>query len=375
MIYFDNAATTFPKPMEVAAALLSGVTQPLGNPGRGVHEAALFSSDAVFAARQALSCLFGVSDERRVVFTKNATEALNTAIFGIVPQNGCVNVVTSVLEHNSVLRPLFALERAGRVRLHFFEPAADEQECVRRFLVACPDEVHLLVLTACANTTGLLLPIAELSRIARKRGARVVVDASQAAGHRNISLSGYGADYLCVPAHKGLYGVTGLGALLLGEDAPALKPWLYGGAGFDSERADMPEALPDRLEAGTLNVHGILALSAGLRFVEKRGEENLGAHLRELAAAFREGISSLGFQIYSPMESEIVLFNVGDLHSAQVSVFLNERGVCVRAGLHCAPLAHKFLGTSSRGAVRVSFGAFNTLGEVERTIDLLHELK
>ncbi len=375
MIYFDNAATTYPKPAGVTTALLSAGSQPIGNPGRGAHAAALFSADAVFEARRALSRLFGVADERRVVFAKNATEALNAAIFGIVPRTGCVDVVTSVLEHNSVLRPLYALQRVGRVRLHFFEPSVDEEECVQRFRSAFQGQVYLVVLTACANTTGLNLPISILSRVAHERGAFVIVDASQSAGHKKIGLSDCGADCICVPAHKGLYGVMGVGALVLGEGAPVLEPYLYGGAGFDSEREEMPCELPDRLEAGTLNVHGILAFSAGVHFVSEFGEEILGAHLRSLASAFREGVLRLGFSVYSPIESEMTLFNVGDLHSAEVAEFLSERGICVRAGLHCAPLAHKTFGTSSRGAVRASFGAFNTQEEVEQVLRVLNELK
>lgn len=375
MIYLDNAATTFPKPFSVGAALLESVARPLGNPGRGTHAASLRAAEAVFEARGALGELFGVSDERRVVLTKNATEALNAAIFGVVPSEGCVDVVTSVLEHNSVLRPLYQLARLGRVRLHFFVPSLDEEECAARFRAACQGGVFLAVLSACANTTGQRLPIPTLVRIARKAGAQVVVDAAQAAGHVPFTMEELGADYLCVPAHKGLYGVTGLGALLLSPTARVLPPLLFGGAGFDSQSAQMPQELPDRMEAGTVNVHGCFALSAGIRFVKDRTVSKIGEHVNSLACFLREELLRMGVSVYSPPESALVLFNVGDLHSAEVSEYLDRHGVCVRAGLHCAPLAHQMLGTGARGAVRVSFGAFNTVDEVERVLRILRELQ
>ena len=234
--------------------------------------------------------------------------------------------------------------------------------------------MDFVVLTACANTTGLSLPLGILSDIAHAAGALVLVDAAQAAGHQKLTFSSCRADYVCVPAHKGLYGITGLGALLVGKRSPVPSPLLFGGAGFDSQSREMPNELPERLEAGTVPIHASSALCAGIGFVESRGVEQIGERVAALSDAFRAGLLDMGFSVYSPRGAVMTLFNVDDLQSADVAERLDEKGICVRAGYHCAPLAHAFLGTHKRGALRASFGAFNTFEEVESALSALHHL-
>lgn len=375
MIYLDNAATTYPKPFAVTSALLHTLAHPHGNAGRGAHTAALCSADAIYQARKALSCLFGLSDERRVVFAKNATEALNLAFFGLLDQNGKkVRVLTSTLEHNSVLRPLYELVRRGSVELSFFEPSVDDDECLRRVKKAMRLGVDFVAVCVEANTTGQALPVRGICNLAKEYGARSLLDASQAAGHRDVTFANTGADYICFPAHKGLYGITGLGALLIGADAPVPRPLQFGGAGFDSENPAMPAELPEALEAGTLPIHSVAALKAGIEFVTSRGVENIGKRERMLSAYLHKELKAMDVQVYSPRESAIVLFNYKGVPAARVAEHLDEFGICVRAGMHCAPRAHQSLQTG-KSAVRASFGAFNTEGDVEVLLRALSALR
>ncbi len=374
MIYLDNAATTYPKPPGVAASLMKTLFDPFGNAGRGGHSAAMRAADCVYDARRALSDLFGLSDERRVVFAKNATEALNIALFGLLSERQGVRVVASTLEHNSVLRPLYELRRRGCIHLDFFEASSDEEVCFNRFVRAMEDGAYLVAVSACSNTTGQRLPIREICEYARSCGALTLVDAAQAAGKLPLSMAEDGMDYLCVPAHKGLYGVMGLGALLVAEQAPCPDPLLFGGAGVDSASASMPEDLPERLEAGTVNAHAAAALLSGIDFLRSHGMDRLREKEENLALTLREGLLFLGAKVYSPKKSSVVLFNVEAFAPEELAARLDDAGICVRAGLHCAPLAHRALGTLPHGAVRASFGAFNTEEEVRVMLNVLRDI-
>lgn len=375
MIYLDNAATTYPKPIGVAASLMKTLVDPFGNAGRGGHSAAMRAADCVYEARRALSDLFGLSDERRVVFSKNATESLNIALFGLLSKQRDARVVTSTLEHNSVLRPLYELARRGCIRLDFFEPSAEDEVSFKRFVRAMENGAYLVAVSACANTTGQRLPIRRICEYAHSRGALTVVDAAQAAGSVDLSMADVNADYLCFPAHKGLYGIMGLGALLIAEHAPCPDPVLFGGAGVDSAALEMPTELPERLEAGTVNAHAAAALLGGVDYLRLHGIDSLRKKEEELALALREGLIELGARVFSPEKSSIVLFNVDSVAPEELAARLDEAGICVRAGLHCAPLAHRSLGTFPLGAVRASFGAFNTASEVEETLACLRKIR
>lgn len=377
MIYLDNAATTFPKPVSVGAALLETLAVPHGNPGRGAHDAALRSADCIWETREALSALFGAVGGERVVLTKNATEALNLTLLGLLRNTEKKNrVITSTLEHNSVLRPLYRLREEGKISLSFFEPCEDEAESGERFSHLAKDGVDLVVLTAAANTTGRLLPLSRLFRVSKEQGAITVADASQAAGHVELQLKELSADYLAVSAHKGLYGITGLGALILGEEAKTPHPLLYGGTGFDSPNTAMPIDLPEALEAGTAPFHAAAALLSGIRFVRARTVGGIAKKCAALSARFRSGLLEADCTVYGEGgDCGIVLFNHPTLSPSEVAYRLGTGGVCARAGLHCAPLAHRALGTDRLGgAVRASFGTFNTEAEVDETLSLLRRM-
>lgn len=377
MIYLDNAATTMYKPQAVIDAVTQAMCS-LGNAGRGATSGALDAARTIHACRAKLARLLGCPRADHVCFTPNSTAALNTVINGVVRPGD--RVVTTVLEHNSVLRPLnrLATERGVTVEHAGCDASGvlDYDELER---LVTPG-TRAVVVTHASNVTGNAVDVSHVAAIAHAAGALVIVDASQSAGAMHIDMQAMGLDVVCFTGHKGLMGPQGTGGLAVAEGID-VAPWAMGGTGVHSFNALQPLEWPTRLEAGTLNGHGIAGLSAGLDFIEAQGGvEAIAAHERSLAERFLAGVREIpGIALYGafdqPMRSAIVSLNVGDIDSAEISDALMQGwGIATRPGAHCAPLMHRALGTERQGVVRFSFGYFNTTEEVETAIDALCDL-
>lgn len=375
MIYFDNAATTLNKPPEVAQAVAEALCS-FGGVGRGVHPASLAASLAVYEARAAVADLLGAPGADRVSFTANATMALNVAIAGLLPPGGVA--VTTAASHNSVLRPLFAArdECGCEVRVVSVDAlgALDEAAYVQAVQGA-----SLVVATHASNLTGDVYDVRRMADAAHAAGARFVLDAAQTAGAFPLDMAALGADVVCFTGHKGLLGPQGTGGLCVAQGVD-IAPLLEGGSGSHSFEARHPHLMPEALEAGTLNAHGLAGLAAGVGYVKARGVSSIAAHEAALCARFRDGILEVpGARVLGGGSSAghcgIVAFNVADLDSGLVADALaSDWGICTRAGAHCAPLMHEALGTQRQGAVRASFGPFNTADEVDRAVEAIRHI-
>lgn len=374
MIYLDNAATSFPKPAEVLKAARDAVDTPLGNPGRSGHPLSLKSAGIVYRAREAIARLVGSDKPENVVLTCGATAALNMAILGTVAalrkRIPKPLVVTSVFEHNSVLRPLFLLQEEGLIYLKILAPDRTGSFSLRELLDPAP---ALLVLTCRSNVTGREFPLKELSALVKRYGATVISDAAQALGDGTFTFASTGADILCGAGHKGLFGLMGAGFLAVADNDPVeLCPIFTGGSGTDSFHPFMPAHLPERLEAGTLPVPAIAAMASGAEFVLREGKA-LSEIKRQNKKRLTEGILSLkNYTVYEPgFPAGPLLINHRTKSPEELSQILLQNGIYARQGFHCAPLAHRFLGTEGSGAVRLSPGAFNTLREMDRVLGIL----
>lgn len=373
MIYFDNAATTLQKPPQVAEAVARALTS-FGGVGRGVHPASLAAGMAVYDARARVAELLGAPSAARVAFALNVTMALNTAIDGLLaPGEGAV---TTAASHNSVLRPLFRArdERGCWIEVAGIRPDASlDWESYKRALARGP---KLVVVTHASNLTGDVYDVARMARMAHEAGALFVMDAAQSAGALPVDMSALGVDVLCFTGHKSLFGPQGTGGLCV-ADGVDIPPFVEGGSGVHSYDERHPRFMPEALEAGTVNAHGLAGLAAGVAFLQDVGVEQVHAHVSRLADVFEAGARDVpGVRILGGRggvdRSGIVAFNVGDADSAQVADRLaQEFDICVRAGAHCAPLMHRALGTERQGAVRFSFSWFNTAAEVEAAVQAL----
>lgn len=372
MIYLDNAATTFPKPEEVARRVGICLDELGGNPGRGSHDMALAAAEEVYRCRQEVAELLGSSHPERVVFTMNATQALNVAIKGLVRPGD--HILCSDMEHNAVWRPLHRLAEAGIIHYDVFDTFPDaavrtEDMILSSITAKLTPQTRLIVCAHASNICSSTLPLGAIGGFCRRQGIRLIVDASQSAGAYPLDMERMNIDVLCLPGHKGLYGPQGCGVMLLGEDVnPA--PLLDGGNGVDSLRGEMGDALPERYEAGTLPTPAIAGLRAGVAFVKKIGTEAILSHETALCERAKAGLLSIpGITVYAPRQrGGILLFSVSGHSSEDVGIYLNSRGICVRPGFHCAALAHRTLGTPSGGAVRASFGYFNTEREADALV-------
>lgn len=375
MIYLDNAATTLHKPPQVMDAVVRAMTA-MGNAARGAHGGALEAARTVYNTRVKLARLFGCPRPDHVIFTANSTEALNIAISGLIRPGD--HVITTDCEHNSVLRPLYRLEEGGA--------ALDVVPADQLGRVAYEDLEALLrpgtravVCTHASNLTGNVLDIARIGEMARRRGALLIVDASQTAGALPIDMEAMGIDVLCFTGHKGLMGPQGTGGLCV-RPGVEIEPWKVGGSGVHSYDRRQPREYPTRLEAGTLNGHGIAGLSAALDFLQEVGLEAIEAKERALMDRFYQAVSAMdGVTVYGDFSqarrSAIVALNIRDYDSAAVSDELSETyGIATRPGAHCAPRMHRALGTTDRGAVRFSFSWFNTQDEVDEAIRAVGQL-
>ena len=375
MIYLDNAATTMRKPQEVIDAITAAMCS-MGNAGRGVNEASLGAARTVYDTREKLAGFFGAEDARQIVFTMNSTESLNIAIKGIL--NPGDHVISTVLEHNSVLRPLYEMEKKG-VEVTFL--GCDEKGTLdyADFEKAIKENTKAIVCTHGSNLTGNKVDVERIGEIAQKHGLLFVVDASQTAGVFPIDVQKMHIDILCFTGHKGLMGPQGTGGMYV-KSGVKIRPLLSGGSGIDSYNMHHPSQMPEALEAGTLNGHGIAGLRAALSFLEREGMERLRKRELELMRRFYNGVAEIpNVKVYGDFRTDrraaIVSLNIGDYDSAEISDELSGRyGIVTRSGAHCAPLMHEALGTKIQGAVRFSFSHYNTEEEIDEAIRAVKEL-
>lgn len=366
MIYFDNAATSSPKPKEVKEAVAGALQRLSANPGRSGHELSLAASDAIFQCRAALADMFRFPAPERIVFTLNCTHSINTVLKGLRLKN--CKIVTSSLEHNAVMRPLEKLKKNGctiAVAEVFFD---DPEATVRSFARLIDDNTRLVICTHASNVCGVVLPIEQIGRLCKDRGVLFAVDAAQSAGVIPIDCSSVPIDFLCMPGHKGLYGPMGTGVLFCKSDLP--DTLTEGGTGNFSASFVQPEDYPERFESGTVNLPGIVGLKAGVDFVQKKGVERIHQYEMQLLQTTYRGLKQTrGVTLYTPYPDTeryvpVLCFNVAGLHSSQTAELLNKAGYALRAGLHCAPTAHRRMGTLSYGAVRMSPSIFNHPQEI-----------
>lgn len=377
MIYLDNAATTRQKPQQVIDAVVNAMTT-MGNAARGAHGSSLEASRAVYNTRYKLAKLFGCSRADHVVFTCNSTEALNIAISGVLNKGD--HVISTDLEHNSVLRPLYRLESEGVISLSFVGADKQGRPRMEEFeSLICP-ETRAIVCTHASNLTGEIIDIHRVGAIAKKRGILLIVDASQTAGCVPIDMEAMGIDILCFTGHKGLYGPQGTGGLCIREGVE-IRPFKVGGSGIHSYMKHQPEEYPTRLEAGTLNSHGLMGLSAALDFLEETGVNTIAEKEHQLMMRFYKGVADLpGVTVYGDFSENhhrtaVVTLNIHDYDSAAVADELSEcYDIATRAGAHCAPRMHEALGTAQQGAVRFSFSWFTTIEEVDAAIAAVKEI-
>lgn len=367
MIYLDNAATSYPKPPSVAEALLKALRDYGGNPGRGGHRLSLAAAEAVYDCRCAVADFFDAPSPESVVFTAGATASLNLAITTAVKRG--MHVLLSDREHNAVARPIYRLAREGIVEYEIYPTGGDVLSEIERRL---RKNTGLLVACHVSNVTGFELPVERIGALCRERGIRFVVDAAGSAGHLPISLTTLSCDALCAPAHKGLLGIPGVGIAIL-HDWEREQEFLVGGSGLDSLSRTMPQHLPERYEAGTLPTPSIVALSAAIRHLKGYGMERVMAEEGRLRDRLRRGLCERSdLFVYEP-ENRLgpLLFTHKSVSPEEIAARLDRLGVCVRAGYHCAPLAHATVGTPRGGAVRVSPGITNRLRDVEEFLALL----
>lgn len=377
MIYLDNAATTLHKPPAVIDAVVKAMTT-MGNASRGIHGSALEASRAIYETRRKLATLFGCKRADHVVFTCNSTEALNIAICGTLNQGD--HVITTDMEHNSVLRPLYRMEAGRNVALDFVTTDKNGLPDMDAFEALIRPETKAIVCTHASNLTGEIIDIARVGALAKKHGLLFIVDASQTAGCVPIDMETMGIDILCFTGHKGLMGPQGTGGLCIRQGIE-IRPFKVGGSGVQSYLKEQPKEYPTRLEAGTLNSHGIMGLSAALDFIEETGLENIEARERMLMQRFYQGVANIpGVVTYGNFNPDhprttVVALNIRDYDSGEVADELSESyDIAVRAGAHCAPRMHRALGTSEQGAVRFSFSWYTTEAEVDAAITAIAEI-
>ena len=375
MIYLDNAATTLHKPEQVIEAVADAM-RSMGNSSRGTHSGSLAASRTIYATREKLARFFGCPRADHVVFTCNSTEALNIANSGTIGAGD--HVITTDLEHNSVLRPLYRLQDEKGTAVSFVPADRQGRIDYADFERLLRPETRAIICTHASNLTGNLVDIARVGAIARAHRLLFIVDASQTAGVFPIDMEAMGIDILCFTGHKGLMGPQGTGGLCLREGVE-VRPWKVGGSGVQTYNRSQPPQLPTRLEAGTLNGHGIAGLSAALDYIEEVGLEAIHVKEDALMRRFYAGVSEIpGVTVYGDFSGEraaVVALNIGDYDSSAVSdVLSQDYDIATRPGAHCAPRMHEALGTTELGAVRFSFSWFNTEEEVDAAIAAMREI-
>ncbi len=385
MIYLDNAATSWPKPPGVAQAMVHFMEEVGANPGRAAHRLAVESGRIVYRAREVVCELFHAPDPLRLVWCKNVTEALNLALWGLLRPGD--HVVTSSMEHNSMMRPLRALEgQGGRgpggVQVTAVACSPEGMLDPAGVEAAIRPNTRLIALNHASNVVGTVLPVAQVGALCRARGLLLLVDAAQTGGAYPVDVQTEQIDLLAFTGHKSLRGPMGTGGLIIGErvDETQLEPLLQGGTGSRSEHQVQPRFLPDMCESGTPNVVGLAGLEAGVRWVLERGVDSIRAHDVALTQALIDGLQAIaGVTVYGTLDPELqtatVSFNIAGLEPSDVGLRLDDEfGIMCRVGLHCSPASHKTLGTFPAGAVRFGLGAFNTVAEVGTAVDAVRRM-
>ena len=378
LIYLDNAATTFPKPKAVNEAVWDCLTRWCGNAGRSSHALAMAAAERTYDCRCLAAQLFGVSEAERVFFTLNTTHGLNTVIKGLLRPGD--HVLISDLEHNAVYRPIYKLAAEGRITYDIFRSmTGDPRQNATRICAGIArllrPNTRLLVCTHASNICSATLPIRQIGAFCHRHGIFFVVDGAQSAGHEPIAVDDMQIDALCVPGHKGLYGPQGCGMVILGKKVSP-QTLIEGGNGVDSLAGEMSGDTPERYEAGTLPLPAIAGLYEGMRAISSVGIKAIAEHERTLCRAARTLLLQIPtVELYAPdYEGTTLLFHLQHMPSDAVGNCLNEYGICVRSGYHCAPLAHRTLRTPEDGAVRISFGMYNRMSEVEALASALKKL-
>ena len=370
-VYLDNAATTFPKPELVVRAVADTMRNIGGNPGRGSHKLSTAASELVFDCRTAAAGLFGAEPDG-VVFTVNATHALNYAIKGLA-QNGC-HILIDNYAHNAAYRPIAALATTGTVEYDLYDASGDDDEILENIRQRLRPTTRIVVATHQSNICSHILPIEKIGKLCAEYGLHFVVDASQSAGHLPIDLRSMNITALCLPGHKGLFGPMGVG-MLISVDGVRYDTILEGGAGTHSLDAGMPEELPERLEAGTVPLPAIAGLLSGIRYVSRVGLEEIHLHECTLAAELAGQLSEIpGVTLYGETDGPVIGFNVDGRSPAEVGAYLASRGICVRTGYHCAPVAHRTIGSFENGHVRASVSYHNRMGDVGALVNAVRDM-
>ncbi|HIW31372.1 MAG TPA: aminotransferase class V-fold PLP-dependent enzyme [Candidatus Paenibacillus intestinavium] len=376
-IYFDHAATSWPKPEAVIQAVTHALVHDSANPGRGSHAMAVRASRVLFNGRKQLAKLFGIKNPNDIAFTYNTTMALNMAIKGFVKSGD--HVIATSVEHNSVRRPLYELEENNNVEVTYIDADEEGHIDMTHLKQSFKENTTLIVVNHSSNLLGTIMPLEEISEIAHKQGVKVLVDGAQSAGIIPIDVEAMGIDMLAFPGHKGLLGPQGTGGLYIAPDID-LKPLLHGGTGSQSEAAYQPLVRPDRYEAGTQNTAGIAGLTEGVKHVLAIGVEQIYAQEWELAQQLLKGLQEIeGVQCLGPQLGEprtaIVAFNIPHIDPSELSFILDQHyNIAVRAGFHCTPTAHQVAGTTERGAVRASIGYGTTKEQVDVFIGAVAEI-
>ncbi len=368
--YFDNAATTFPKPSSVISSVNECISYYCGNPGRSSHSLSVRCSERIYEARESIARLLRFENPENICFTQNATHALNIAIKGLIKEK--CHVIISDLEHNSVLRPLKKQLELYGGELSIFNSDLSPDEAIEALVRT---DTRFVITTLCSNVTGRVIDISSLERVCGRHGLTLIVDASQYLGHRRLDMSAHkGIDVLCAPGHKGLFGIQGSGFVLFNNGTFNADTLTEGGSGSGSLDERMPEHLPDRFEAGTPATPSIISLGEGVKFINEYGIISVEKRIDMLTDRVRDILCSIdGIKIYG-CECGICSFNIADHPSEEVAARLDKSGICVRGGMHCAPLAHKKLGTLSGGAVRISVSVLNTEKELDKLYFSLKKL-
>ena len=357
MIYLDNAATSFPKPPQVLREVQRCLSTYCGNPGRGSHRLSNAAGEKIYEVRELLADFFGCGNSENVIFTLNDTYALNMALKGFLRPGD--HVIISNFEHNSVYRPICAMAECSLIKYSVFDALAPDT--VGQIEKLIRPNTRAVIANHASNICSLTLPIEKIGKLCQERGLLFIVDGAQSAGHTDIDMGKMGIDVLCAPAHKGLMGIQGCGFLALRDGLPLPEPIIEGGSGVNSLEAQMPDQLPERLEAGTLPTPAIAALGEGIKFVRSVGTDEISRHSAQLFTLTLDRLSSLkGVKVYAPKhQGSTLLFSVNGIPSDTVSSHLDKNDICTRSGFHCCPLGHSALGTPEDGAVRISYGIFN----------------
>ena len=379
MIYLDNAATSWPKLPEVLKAMVDVLERAGGNPGRSGHQLSIEAARVMYDAREDITRFFNGGDPARVIFTSGATHGINIVLKGLLKPGD--HVVVSSMEHNAVMRPLRSLEEGGLI-LDIVPCASDGSLDVNDVARAVDSATRLMVINHASNVAGTILPIAEVASLAHRAGALLLVDAAQTAGGLPIDMKAFGIDFLAFTGHKGLQGPPGIGGLIIGDhvDTSQIEPLVQGGTGSQSEMEEQPEYLPDKFESGTPNIVGIAGLRAGINWIMDRGIKAIRTQEKELTGTLIDGLSDIsGIKIHGTRDPEktvaIVSFTATGKHVSEIGLKLDEDySILTRVGLHCAPAAHKTIGTFPEGTVRLAPGVFTTMDDIKNAVRAINKV-